>query len=62
MHWNLAGISETFVKREQEVSTEVTTESGAETDLQETQPDQSSQHTGRSESSTQTVEEKDYTL
>lgn len=56
------GISEVFVRREQEVSTEVTTESGTETDLQETQPGQSSQHAERSESNTHTEEEKDYTL
>ncbi|XP_053091153.1 WD repeat-containing protein 49 isoform X2 [Pangasianodon hypophthalmus] len=62
VHWNLAEISEAFVKREQEVSTEVTTESGTETDLQETQPVQSSQHAERSESNTETEEEKDYTL
>ncbi|XP_053479394.1 WD repeat-containing protein 49-like isoform X2 [Ictalurus furcatus] len=62
VHWNLVGISEVFVRREQEVSTEVTTESGTETDLQETQPGQSSQHAERSESNTHTEEEKDYTL
>lgn len=62
MHWNLAGITEVFLKREQELSTEVTTESGTETDLQETQPEQSSsQYAERSQSNTQ-IEEKDYTM
>lgn len=56
------GNGEAPVKREQEVSTEVTTESGTDTDLQETQPEQSSQHAERSESNTQSMEEKDYTL
>ncbi|MCJ8733487.1 hypothetical protein PDJAM_G00224060 [Pangasius djambal] len=62
VHWNLAEISEAFVRREQQVSTEVTTESGTETDLQEIQPVQSSQHAERSESNTATEEEQDYTL
>lgn len=56
------GISEVSVKREREVSTEVTAESATKTDLQETEPKQSSQHATRSESHTQTVEENDYTL
>ncbi|XP_027023856.2 WD repeat-containing protein 49 isoform X1 [Tachysurus fulvidraco] len=62
VRWNLAGISEAFVKKEQEVSTEVTKMSGTETALQETQPEQSSQHAERSESNTQSEEEKEYTL
>ncbi|KAK3570238.1 hypothetical protein QTP86_017141, partial [Hemibagrus guttatus] len=62
VHWNLAGISEVFVKKDQEVSTEVATESDSETDLQETQPEQNSQHAERSESNVQTEEEKEYTL
>ncbi|XP_058244547.1 WD repeat-containing protein 49-like [Hemibagrus wyckioides] len=62
VHWNLAGISEVFVKKDQEVSTEVATESRTETNLQETQPEHSSQHAERSESSAQAEEEKEYTL
>ncbi|KAF7699228.1 hypothetical protein HF521_003970 [Silurus meridionalis] len=62
LHWNLVGLSEVFVKREQKVSTKVTTESGTEAELQDTQPEQSSQHAERSECNTQTGEEKDYTL
>ncbi|GAA6093430.1 WD repeat-containing protein 49 isoform X1 [Tachysurus ichikawai] len=62
VHWNLAGISEAFVKKEQEVSKEVSKVSGTETALQETQPEQSFQHAERSESNTPSEEEKEYTL
>ncbi|XP_053355952.1 WD repeat-containing protein 49-like [Clarias gariepinus] len=62
MHWNMSGISDVIVKRGQEVSTEVITETGTDTDQQETQLEQSPQHAERSDSYTQIEEEKDCTL
>lgn len=58
----MSGISDVIVKRGQEVSTEVITETGTDTDQQETQLEQSPQHAERSDSYTQIEEEKDCTL